>query len=186
LRQEIATVHPYRSWPFLSDPHHPVLSAAWAVAIHGLISILVVLPILLASRRRLLWTALAFLSGPALDLDHVVAAVSVNPSSLEHLGHRPETHSLLFAVALALLCLAITRKIILAWSAFAVVVAHLLFDTAGGSDYILYPLKSPDAIAWLAFPVGTALLLGVSWLLVRDRGSSLASTPQYVISHRSR
>jgi membrane-bound metal-dependent hydrolase YbcI (DUF457 family) len=179
-------VHPYRYWPFLSDPHHPVLSAVWAVLIHGLISILVVLPILLVSKRRLLWTVLAFLSGPALDLDHVVAAVSLNPSALEHLGHRPETHSLLFAVVLALLCLALTRKPLFVWSLFAVVTAHLLFDAAGGSEYLFYPLKSPDAIAWLSFPIGTIVLLGLSWLVARATRSGFASAPRYVISHRSR
>jgi membrane-bound metal-dependent hydrolase YbcI (DUF457 family) len=179
-------MHPYRAWPFLSDPHHPVLSAAWAVLIHGLISIIVVLPILLISQRRLLWTALAFLSGPALDLDHAVAALSLNPSHLERLGHRPDTHSLLFAVVLALLSLVLTRKPLFAWSLFAVVTAHVLFDAAGGTEYIFYPLKSPEAIPWLSFPIGTVVLLGVSWLLVRLRRSSYATAPRYVISPRSR
>ncbi len=139
-------MHPYRAWPFLSDPHYPFLSAVWAVLVHGVLSLLVVLPIVLASNRRVLYGTLAFIAGPALDLDHAVAAGSLNPRALEHLSHRPDTHSLLFALVLALLALAITRRPIAAWSVFAVILAHLLFDAAGGDEYWLYPLKHPNSI----------------------------------------
>src|SRR5580704_3303108 len=102
-------MRPYRAWPFLSDPHYPFLSAVWAVLAHGVLSLIVVLPIVLGSTRRILYGALAFIGGPALDLDHVVAAESFNPRTLEHLSHRPDTHSLLFAVVLALATLVLTR-----------------------------------------------------------------------------
>ena len=103
-------MHPYHGWPFLTSPQHPTLSAVGAVLIHGSISLFVVLPIVLRSSRRVLCAALAFLGGSALDLDHVVAAGSFRPQALESLGHRPDTHSLLLAVALTLLALAITRS----------------------------------------------------------------------------
>jgi hypothetical protein len=168
-------MHPYRGWPFLSDPHHPVLSAVWAVFAHGTLSLFVVLPIVLRSNRRVLFGTLAFIGGPALDLDHAVAAGSLSPRAMEHLGHRPDTHSLLFAAALALLALALTRRKLAAWSVFAVVVAHLLFDAAGGSERWLFPLEHPDAIPWLACPIGIAVLFGISALAGRA-GRSLPDT----------
>ncbi len=170
-------MHPYHGWPFLTSPQHPTLSAVAAVLIRGCISLLVVLPIVLRSERRLLFAALAFVAGPALDLDHVVEAGSFRPEALETLGHRPDTHSLLFAAALTLLTLALTRNRLIAWSMFAIVVSHLLFDAAGGNEYWLYPLKHPDSVPWLACPVGIALLTWISAVAVRaaSRGSAKPS-----------
>jgi membrane-bound metal-dependent hydrolase YbcI (DUF457 family) len=168
-------VHPYRAWPFLSDPHHPVLSAVWAVLIHGALSLMVVLPIVWGSKRPVLYGALAFIGGPALDLDHVVAAGSLDPHTLEDMSHRPDTHSLVVAVGLALLALVLTRRMLAAWSVFAVIVAHLLFDAAGGSDYWLYPFSRTEAIPWLACPLGIGVLTGVSWMLARTGPSSPAT-----------
>jgi membrane-bound metal-dependent hydrolase YbcI (DUF457 family) len=160
-------MHPDRAWPFLSDPHYPTLSAVWAVLVHGAISLGVVLPIVLASNRRMLYGSLAFIGGPALDLDHVVAAGSLRPRTLETLNHRPVTHSLLFAVVLTLLTYALTRSKPAAWSAFAVIVSHLLFDAAGGNEYWLYPFQHPSSIPWLACPLGLAVLLGISAAIAR-------------------
>jgi hypothetical protein len=164
-------VHPYRGWPFLSDPHHPVLSAVWAVFIHGVLSLLVVLPIVLYSSRRVLYGTLAFIGGPALDIDHAVAAGSLNPRAMETMSQRPDTHSLLSAVVLALLALALTRRRLAAWSVFAVVASHLLFDAAGGSEHWLYPLEHPDSIPWLLCPIGIAVLTAISWALQRAERS---------------
>jgi membrane-bound metal-dependent hydrolase YbcI (DUF457 family) len=166
-------MHPYHGWPFLTSPQHPTLSAVGAVLIHGCISLLVVLPLVLRSSRRVLFAALAFIGGPALDLDHVVAAGSLRPQALENLGHRPDTHSLLFAVALTLLALALTRSKPFAWSVFAVIVSHLLFDAAGGGEYWLYPLRHPDSIPWLVCPIGLGVLFGVSAVVART-GQSLS------------
>jgi membrane-bound metal-dependent hydrolase YbcI (DUF457 family) len=169
-------MHAYHGWPFLTAPHYPTLSAVGTVLIHGCISLLVVLPIVLRSSRRILFAALAFIGGPALDLDHVVAAGSLRPQALETLSHRPDTHSLLLALALALLAYALTRSKPITWSVFAVIVSHLLFDAAGGSEYWLYPLTHPDSIPWLACPVGLAVLFGISAIVAR-RGRSLPLTP---------
>jgi membrane-bound metal-dependent hydrolase YbcI (DUF457 family) len=165
-------MHAYHGWPFLTSPQHPTLSAAGAFLIHGCISLVVVLPLVLHSRKRMLLGALAFAAGPMLDLDHVAAAGSLRPQALESLGHRPDTHSLLFAVALTLLALAVTHSKPFAWAVFAVIVSHLLFDAAGGGEYWLYPLEHPDSTPWLACPAGIAVLLAVSAVLARG-GSSL-------------
>jgi membrane-bound metal-dependent hydrolase YbcI (DUF457 family) len=165
-------MHPYHGWPFLTSPDHPTLSAVGAVLIHGSISLFVVLPIVLRSNRQVLFGTLAFIGGPALDLDHAIAAGSLRPEALESLGHRPDTHSLLLAVALALLAFALTRRTPAAWSVFAVVASHLIFDAAGGNEYWLYPLRHPDSIPWLACPVGIAVLFGISVIVARP-GRSL-------------
>jgi membrane-bound metal-dependent hydrolase YbcI (DUF457 family) len=168
-------MHPYRGWPFLTSPQHPTLSAAGAILIHGSISLLVVMPIALRSSRRALFAVLAFVGGAALDLDHVVAAGSVRPTALETLNHRPYTHSLLFAVALTLLALALTRSKPITWSVFAIIVPHLLFDAAGGDERWLYPLMHPNSIPWLGCPVGIVVLFGISALIART-GPSLPHT----------
>jgi membrane-bound metal-dependent hydrolase YbcI (DUF457 family) len=172
-------VHPYRGWPFLSAPDHPVLSAVWAVVAHGCISLLVVFPLVIRSDRRVGFAAVAFVGGVALDLDHVVAAGSLNPRALESLGHRPDTHSLLAAVLVAILAFALTRRRLVAWSVFAIVVAHILFDTAGAGVNWLYPLRGPDSIPWLACPAGIAVVLAVSAALARPTSSpTLTGTPR--------
>jgi hypothetical protein len=177
-------MRPYRGWPFLTSPQHPTLSAVGAFFIHGAISLFVVFPIVWRSDKRLLFGVLAFLGGPAVDLDHVVAAGSFRPHALETLGHRPDTHSLPFALVLTLVVYLISRSRQLSWSVFAIIVSHLLFDAAGGDEYWAYPLKHPNSIPWLACPVGIALL---SWGSMRvasstspgrgDRGQPLSVQP---------
>jgi membrane-bound metal-dependent hydrolase YbcI (DUF457 family) len=160
-------MHPYHGWPFLTSPHHPTLSAVGAFVIHGCVSLVVVMPIVLSSRRRVLFAVLAFIGGAALDLDHVVAAGSFRPTALETLNHRPYTHSLLFAVALTLLAFALTRSKPVTWCVFAVIMAHLLWDAAGGDERWLYPLKHPNSIPWFACPVGIITLFGISAVVAR-------------------
>jgi hypothetical protein len=168
-------MHPYRGWPFLSDPSHPILSVVWAVLVHGLISLLVVAPIVWRSRRRVLGATLAFISGFALDLDHVAVAGTLDPSRLEHLaGGRPDTHSLSFAVALSVLTLVLTRRVAIAWAIFAVITAHVLFDAAGASEHWLYPFSNSEGVAWLACPLGIIVLTLGSELVAR--GSRMPSS----------
>jgi membrane-bound metal-dependent hydrolase YbcI (DUF457 family) len=155
-------MHPYHGWPFLTSPQHPNLTAAGAVVIHGCLTLLVVLPIVWRSRNRAAMAALAFLAGPALDLDHVAAAGSFRAQALENLGHRPFIHSLLFALVATGLALLITRRGIFAWSLFAVIVSHLLFDAAGGGEYWLWPLTHPDSMPWLICPAGALAILAIS------------------------
>lgn len=171
-------MHPYRGWPFLTSPQHPTLSAVGAVFIHGGISLFVVLPIVLRSNKRVLYGVLAFIGGPAVDLDHVVAAGSFRPHALETLNHRPDTHSLLFALVLTLLVYLITRRKQLSWSVLAIIVSHLLFDAAGGDEYWLYPLKHPNSIPWLLCPIGIALLFLVSTRVASSASPGLGSRGQ--------
>jgi membrane-bound metal-dependent hydrolase YbcI (DUF457 family) len=175
-------MHPYEKWPFLSEPHHPVLSAVWAVFAHGVLAVVVVLPLILISGRKLLVGALAFVASPALDLDHAVAAGSLSPHAMEHLSHRPGTHSLFLALALALLGFAFTRSRLVAWGVFAVIVSHLLFDAAGGDERWLYPLEHPSSIPWLLCPIGIVMLTCISAVLVRAAGQSAPSKRPAAVS----
>lgn len=153
---------PYQAWPFLSDPSHPFLSAVWAVAIHGCLALIAVAPLIWRSRHRLAYGALAFVGGSILDLDHFIAAGSLSLHTIETLSGRPDTHSLIFVAGLAALTLLLTRRRLAAWAVFAVNVAHLLFDAAGGHEHILYPFSSLDGLPWLLCPLGTVALLGIS------------------------
>jgi len=163
-------VSPYEAWPFLSDPNHPLLSAVWAVAIHGVLALVAIAPILWRSRHRVIYGALAFVGGSVLDLDHVAAAGSLSLHALESLSGRPDTHSLIFVVALGLLAAALTRRPLAGWTVFAVMLSHLLFDGAGGHERILYPFARLDGLPWLLCPLGTLALAGVS-LLVSGAGA---------------
>lgn len=160
---------PGRGWPFLADPRHADLTAASAVLMHGLIAILVVAPILLRVRRRKLYAALAFVGGVAVDLDHVVAAGSASPRAMEHLGYRPETHSLLLALGAALLVLVLARSAVAAWCTFAVIASHVIFDAAGGGDRWLYPISYTGLVPWLVCPASILVLVAVSELIARHR-----------------
>jgi LexA-binding, inner membrane-associated putative hydrolase len=162
-------VSPDSAWPFLSDANHPFLSAVWAVVIHGVLGILVVAPIIWRSDHRVRYALLAFVGGSALDLDHFIAAGSLNLHTIETMSGRPATHSLGFIVILALLALALTRRLLAAWAVFAVNLSHLLFDAAGGGVRVLYPLAHPDGLPWLACPVGALALLGASTWIGGDR-----------------
>lgn len=160
---------PYGAWPFLSDPGQPFLSAVWAVAIHGLLALVAIAPIVWRSDHRLRYAALTFVGGSALDLDHFIAAGSLDLHTIETMAGRPDTHSLLFALVLALAALLVTRRRIAAWAVFAVNLSHLLFDAAGGGVHILYPSARPDGLPWLVCPLGTLALLGCSAVFAGGR-----------------
>jgi membrane-bound metal-dependent hydrolase YbcI (DUF457 family) len=157
-------VHPDQAWPFLSDPRYPLLSAVWAIAIHGVLAVFVVSPLLRhAPRHRAALVLGAFVAGSAFDLDHIAAAGSLNPHALETLsGGRPDTHSLIVVVALTVIAYVLTRRREVAWAVFAIFLSHLLFDAAGGYDHVLYPFSGLDGLPWLACPIGALVLFSGS------------------------
>jgi membrane-bound metal-dependent hydrolase YbcI (DUF457 family) len=182
-------MHADPSWPFIASPNHPLLSALWEILAHGTLAAFVVSPLVWRSpaRRRLL--ALAFVGGIVLDLDHAIAAGSLSPGAMEELGRRPPTHSLLFALALSLLGLALFRSRRLAWGIFAVLASHLLFDAAGDGVRWLYPLAEPESIPWAVCPVGILALFAASWIVAHEevaepgRASGVLVDPHPVDEH---
>ncbi len=167
-------MHPYQAWPFLSDPRHPLLSALWAISVHGVLAVFVVAPLLrTAPRHRAVLVLATFVAGSAFDLDHIAAAGSLNPHALETLsGGRPDTHSLVVVLLLGAIAYALTRRVEVAWSVFAIFLSHLLFDAAGGSDRVLYPVSSLNGLPWLACPIG-ALALFCGSLAITARSSRM-------------
>ena len=161
----------YHHWPFLSDTAHPLLSALWAVLAHGVLAVLVVAPVLWTARHRLGMAALAFIAGSVIDFDHFIVAGSFDLHTIETLGYRPATHSLLFVALAGVVTLVLTRRSLLAWSLFAVWTSHILFDAAGGGERFFYPLGSDEGLPWLALPLGSLALLAGSWLIVSRRGA---------------
>jgi hypothetical protein len=158
-------VSPYSAWPFLSDPSHPFLSAVWAVLIHGVIGVVSVAPIIWRSEHRVRYCLLAFVGGSVLDVDHFIAAGSLNLHTIETMSGRPATHSVGFVILFGLLTLLVTRRWVAAWAVFAVNLSHVLFDAAGGGVQVLYPLARPDGLPWLVCPIGTIALFAASTVL---------------------
>ncbi len=164
-------MHPYQAWPFLSDPRYPLLSAVWAIAIHGVLAVFVIWPILRRAEHRVALTLGAFASGSLFDLDHIAAAGTLNLHAIETLaGGRPGTHSLVVVVLLTAIVYALTRRTWAAWAVFAIFLSHLLFDGAGAHDRVLYPLSGLDGLPWLACPIGALALFAAS-LAITARGA---------------
>jgi hypothetical protein len=161
-------MHPDPAWPFLSMPHHPMLSAAWAVLIHGVVAVAAVAPILWRSGRRVLYGVLVFVGASLVDLDHFVAAGTSDLHRIETMNGRPGTHGLWVAVLVAALAWLISRRGTVAWCVFAVITSHLVFDAAGGGTPLLAPLSSIDAIPWLLCPVVVLALAAVSAATRKD------------------
>jgi len=156
-------VHPYQAWPFLSDPRHPLLSAVWAIGIHGVLAVFVISPILRRADHRVALTLGTFAAGSLFDLDHIAAAGTLNLHAIETLsGGRPDTHSLIVVVLLTAIAYAVTRRPLFAWAVFAIFLSHLLFDAAGAHDRVLYPLSGLDGLPWLACPIGALALFAAS------------------------
>ena len=157
-------MHTYQAWPFLSDPRYPLLSAVWAIAIHGVLAVFVVSPLLRhAPRHRAALVLGAFVAGSAFDLDHIAAAGTLNLHAIETLsGGRPDSHSLIVVVALTVIAYVLTRRREVAWAVFAIFLSHLLFDAAGGYDHVLYPFSGLDGLPWLACPIGALVLFSGS------------------------
>jgi hypothetical protein len=171
-------VSPYHAWPFLSDPSHPFLSAVWAVLIHGVLGVLAVAPIIWRSRHRLSYGLIAFVGGFILDIDHFIAAGSLNLHTIETLSGRPDTHSIVFVLALSAVALAATRRWLAAWCVFAVNLTHLLYDGAGGNEHVLYPFTGVDGLPWLLCPLGTIALLAASAVIAREWMRPIPAAPQ--------
>jgi hypothetical protein len=166
-------VHPYQAWPFLSDPRHPLLSAVWAIAIHGVLAVFVIAPLLrTATRHRAVLVLGTFIAGSAFDLDHIAAAGSLNPHALETLPGRPDTHSLVVVLLLSAITYALTRRPAVTWAVFAIFLSHLLFDAAGGHEHVFYPVSSLNGLPWLACPIG-ALALFCGSLAITARSSRM-------------
>jgi membrane-bound metal-dependent hydrolase YbcI (DUF457 family) len=110
---------------------------------HLMLAVLVVSPFILS--RGSLSAKLACLLGTVLsatliDIDHIVAAKSFDLYAMTHLGSRPVTHSLVFALACAAIASIITRRLTIEYVVFAGLTSHIFMDASSGGTPFLFPL----------------------------------------------
>ncbi len=123
--------------------------------LHGLIAIMVNIPIvyvLYREKRSIHVILFPAIIGIWLDLDHAVAAGSLNINAMLSLGSRPPTHSVLFAIIFSILAMFFSENPLVALAAFTSILSHLIHDVAtGGTVPIFYPMLSVDheSILWL-------------------------------------
>jgi membrane-bound metal-dependent hydrolase YbcI (DUF457 family) len=120
---------------------------------HGGIAFLILLPLFILKRASFSKKALFSLTALAifLDLDHFVAARSFSLYAATHLPMRPLTHSLSFAIILALVVQALTKNPFLSWGAFATIASHIFRDSLSGAGTpLLYPFPS-ESLSYLQF-----------------------------------
>jgi membrane-bound metal-dependent hydrolase YbcI (DUF457 family) len=124
----------------------------------------VLLPVLPQVRHRRLFSLTALLSAVALDLDHIVAARSLEMRSWMTMPSRPPTHSFV-ALLLAAWSIERLRPGRRLWLAISLGIgSHLLRDLATGGAPVLHPKR----IASLPHPVVVAILALLStsaWVL---------------------
>ena len=141
--------------------------ALFDVLVHGVVALLIVFPIFgapeLAGRTTvLLYTIL--LTATMLDLDHFIAAGSLDLEGALQLATRPATHSLTFSAVVGLLGLLLSGNALVGWGLFAAMASHVLRDAAAGFTPIVWPL-SLSSIPWWAYYPGEVLLLLISFVV---------------------
>ena len=126
--------------------------AAFDVLVHGAVALLVAGPCIRrapSARRALVLSGLAFLSATVLDLDHFVAAGSLDVRAALSLAARPPTHSLSFALLLGAVTSLLSRDRAAGWVVFAAIASHVLRDAAMGTAPLLWPLGADAVPRWV-------------------------------------
>jgi hypothetical protein len=143
----------------------------WALfdsLVHGLVALLVTLPILRVSgntKQTVALFCLVFLSATLIDLDHFVAARALDFGKALSLDVRPPTHSLTFAGLAGVIAFFVSRSSGVAWAIFAALSSHALRDASVGSTTILWPLPLLSIPRWTYY-VGEVVLLLLTYILV--------------------
>ena len=109
--------------PFLGRPFWAVID----VLVHGAVALAVTGPCIRRAtrgKRALALSGLAFLSATVLDLDHFVAAGSLDLHAALSLAARPPTHSLTFALLLGTATSLLSRDRAAGWVVFAALASH--------------------------------------------------------------
>jgi len=148
--------------------------AAFDVLVHGAVALVVTGSCIRQARSRkraVALSGLAFVAATTLDVDHFVAAGSLDIGPALALAHRPPTHSLTFALAVGAAVRLVSRDREASWLAFAGIASHVLRDAAMGTAPLLWPL-SVDAVprwAYLCGELGLLLASGAFWPGARRR-----------------
>jgi hypothetical protein len=145
--------------------------ALFDVFVHGVVALIVVLPVLgvrLETPMSILPLLAALFAATWLDLDHFIAAGSLNIEDALSLATRPATHSLTFAGLVGIVSTLSSRKPVLGWVMFAALASHVLRDAAGGITLVLWPLPV-TGIPWWSYYLAEITLFHISFLM-RRRG----------------
>lgn len=120
---------------------------------HGLLGLVLSLPFAYYLRPRWFWIFWGVFLSVALDVDHIIAAGSIDIVKMTSMASRPPTHSITFALAMFLIMLPFNRRA--ARQTLIVLMAHVLRDTSSGTVPLLWPLAwQPYAplLYWAALP----------------------------------
>lgn len=130
--------------------------------------VLMLIPLLRVTQRPVAVATVASLAGLGIDIDHIISAGSISIEQMIAIPGRPWTHSILFCSIIAALPLLTRRS---GWWSLALAAGfstHLLRDASGGGTPLFWPLKEPDGVPWLSYPLGCLVLLGASWMIARQ------------------
>lgn len=147
----------------------PAFRALFDIAVHGVLALLVTLPLIGTQgslRRTVALFCLIFLTATLIDLDHFVAAGSLHLPPAMGLGMRPPTHSLTFAGVLGVVAFLVSRCPVVGWATFAALSSHVIRDASGSSTPILWPLSFVTIPRW-AYYLGAVGLFLVSYLVAK-------------------
>ena len=143
--------------------------ALFDVLVNGILALLVVFPLFDAQaqgRRTFSLFCFIFFTAMLLDLDHFIAARSLNLCDALTLKSRPPTHSLTFASVIGLATALISGNPAIGWGTFAALASHILRDASGGITPVFWPLPL-DAIPWWAYYGSEVGLFLLSFLLMK-------------------
>ena len=122
--------------------------------VHGFLSLALSLPFAFYLRPRWFWIFWGIFLSVALDIDHAVAAGSIDIVKMVSMAGRPPTHSITFALVMFLIVLPINRPA--AWQTLIMLLAHVLRDTSSGTVPLLWPIYwQPTAplLYWATLPL---------------------------------
>ena len=122
-------------------PASPAFAVVDEIA-HASVALMCAVPLVLRWGYRPVLVAV--LAGTLIDVDHALAARSLDPMHMMQLGARPPTHSLAGAVLLATLVGAVLDSRA-AYAAFVGVVSHIVRDADGPPGVPLFAPFSPMA-----------------------------------------
>jgi hypothetical protein len=143
--------------------------------VHGIIAVLVVLPLLSKKFGEPLRFAklaqnivVVFLIASLLDLEHFIVNFSFSLTKAISLTMRPATHSITFAIAASIIYFGITKNKKWTLIIFIAIVSHVVRDAYGGGTPIFYRSKI-SMIPYWSYLVVECILLGISYYFTTSK-----------------
>jgi membrane-bound metal-dependent hydrolase YbcI (DUF457 family) len=99
-----------------------------------------------------------------VDVDHFVAAGSRSFWAATHLGKRPPTHSVTFALLVSGAGYVSSGSLPAAWVVFAALTSHVLRDASVGIAPLVWPLGDWRIPKWACHVGEVGLVVASCWL----------------------